>query len=79
MMREQTDRQIEIKAHGILNVRDGKGLGVVCVHGVVWITQSADPRDIIVHAGECFVLDRSGTAVVAAPVERPATITLRAA
>jgi hypothetical protein len=75
---KHTDREIEIKAHGLLDVRDGKGLGVVCVDGVVWITQSCDPRDIIVHAGESFILDRPCLTLVAAPVG-PATIALRAA
>ena len=75
MTEKATDFPIELKAHGLLDVHDGKGLTVTCVVGVVWITQSDDPRDVIVEAGESFVLDRPGLALVAAPVG-PATITL---
>jgi hypothetical protein len=78
MKPQHTDHQIEIKADGVFDVRDGEGIGVACIEGVVWITQSADPRDIIVHAGESFTLDRPGLAVMAAPLG-PATIALRAA
>jgi Protein of unknown function (DUF2917) len=50
-------------------------VAVSCVVGVVWITQSDDTRDVIVNAGESFVLDRPGLALVAAPIG-PATITV---
>ena len=34
--------------------------------GVVWITQEGDDRDVILHGGGRFVLDRPGTALVTA-------------
>jgi len=64
---------ITLVAHGLLDIRDGEGLAVRCVDGIVWITQSGDTRDIVVKAGQFFVLDRPGLALVAAPIG-PATI-----
>ena len=34
--------------------------------GALWITQSNDPRDIVIKGGESFVLDRPGLALVCA-------------
>ena len=49
-----------------LQVRDGSGQRVCCVDGKVWITQEGDQRDVILNAGECFVLDRHGLAIIGA-------------
>jgi hypothetical protein len=61
----------------ILDIRDGEGLVVSCLRGVLWITQSEDTDDIIVRPGESFVLDRHGLAIVSAPAG-PADLTVRA-
>jgi hypothetical protein len=50
----------------LLEVSDGKGLAVRCLEGCVWITQSDDQRDIVLGAGEGFVLDVPGVAIVCA-------------
>jgi hypothetical protein len=68
---------------GVLNLRDRNGDRVECLDGSVWITQDGDPRDIVLDAGESFVLDRAGTALVYAladarvAVQHPATPALR--
>jgi hypothetical protein len=77
-MPHQHCSEVALKAHGLFDIRDGEGLTVSCTNGVVWITQSEDSRDIIVEAGQSFVLDRPGLALVAAPVG-PATVSVRAA
>jgi Protein of unknown function (DUF2917) len=59
---------LHLKAREILDIRDGEGLLVTCVRGVLWITQSNDTDDIVVSAGESFVLDRPGLAIVSAPL-----------
>ncbi len=47
-------------------LRDQAGRRVDCLGGSVWITQDHDRRDIVLVAGEGFVLDRPGMAVVSA-------------
>jgi len=70
---KHSETAIGLIPHGLLDIQDGEGLAVRCLHGVVWITQSDDTRDIVVKAGQFFVLDRPGLALVAAP-NGPATI-----
>ena len=55
-------------AREVLDIRDGQGLRVSCLHGVLWITQSNDPDDIVVRDGQSFVLDRPGLALISAPI-----------
>jgi hypothetical protein len=69
---------IQLRAREVLDVRDGKGLAVRCLGGALWITQDGDTDDIVLKAGQCFVLDRPGLALVSAPVG-PATVVIEAA
>jgi hypothetical protein len=50
----------------LIGIDNGEGSRVNCVEGAVWITQSNDPRDIVIKGGESFVLDRPGLALVCA-------------
>lgn len=50
----------------LLQLRDAVGTGVGLFEGLVWITQHGDPRDILLEAGESFVFDRPGLAIVQA-------------
>jgi hypothetical protein len=68
---------LHLKPREILDIRDGEGLLVTCVRGVLWITQSNDTDDIVVGAGESFALDRPGLAIVSAPIG-PADLTVHA-
>jgi hypothetical protein len=58
----------QLKVHEVLDIRDGEGRLVQCLRGVLWITQSNDTDDIVIHAGQSFVLDRPGLALVSAPI-----------
>ena len=66
MTRQFADRSIRLNTGELLDINDGEGFKVECVEGSVWITQSNDPRDIVLNAGQSFVLDRSGLALVCA-------------
>ncbi|MEO7761578.1 MAG: DUF2917 domain-containing protein [Casimicrobiaceae bacterium] len=37
--------------------------------GAAWVTQEHDTRDVMLGAGQSFILDRDGTAIVVAPTE----------
>jgi hypothetical protein len=51
-----------------LRFRDSVGSGVSLSGGKVWVTQQGDPRDIFLGAGDSFVFDRPGLALVQAVV-----------
>jgi hypothetical protein len=50
----------------LLQVPRAKGKAVAVVQGLVWVTQDGDPRDQFLHAGQSFVFDRTGLALVQA-------------
>ena len=68
-----TQRPRHLRAREVLDIRNGQGLAVRCLAGSLWITQDGDTDDVVLEAGECFVLDRRGLALVSAPVA-PATV-----
>ena len=59
-------RPLRLNTGELLNISDGEGCTVLCLEGCAWITQSDDQRDIVVNAGEAFVLDKPGVALVCA-------------
>jgi hypothetical protein len=47
-----------------LRMRDATGWTIKAVSGTIWITQESDSRDIVLKAGDSFVLDRPGSTLV---------------
>ena len=68
-----------LRAREVLDIRNGQGLVVRCLAGALWITQDGDTDDVVVKAGQCFVLDRRGLALVSAPVGAATVVVERAA
>ncbi len=73
MTRHFVDSSVRLNAGELLEIDNGEGFTVECLEGAVWITQSNDPRDIVLEAGQSFVLDKPGLAVVCAAAG-PATV-----
>lgn len=49
-----------------LAVQDARGRRLAVVKGAAWVTQDGDRRDTIVEAGDEFVFDRPGSALIQA-------------
>ena len=55
-----------MKPKQLLKVHNGGRHTIVCQSGSLWVTQYGDRRDILLAAGESFVLDRDGLTLVQA-------------
>jgi hypothetical protein len=49
-----------------LKIRDGQGQSLLVLEGLVWVTQTGDPRDVFLSRNEFFRLNRPGLTVVQA-------------
>ena len=56
-------------------LHDAAGWTVACRSGSVWITQEADTRDVFLDAGDIFILDRAGLALILA--RQDSTVAIR--
>ena len=63
-----------VKRNQVVKVRGGIGHSVVCESGSIWVTQDGDLRDIVLHAGDAFTLDRAGPALLQAFEQGTVTI-----
>ena len=50
----------------LIAVRDGKGVRVACLSGALWITQELSTADVLLEAGQSFVIDHPGLTLVMA-------------
>ncbi|HSV21391.1 MAG TPA: DUF2917 domain-containing protein [Xanthobacteraceae bacterium] len=71
------DGPVRLNTGELLDINDGEGFVIKCLDGAVWITQSNDPRDIVLGAAESFMLDKPGLALVCAAAG-PAVIAVEA-
>lgn len=55
---------VSLEPRAVHRIANGLGRQVTCLSGEAWITQTNDRRDIILEAGDSFVLDRPGLALV---------------
>jgi hypothetical protein len=73
MTRHFVDSSVRLNAGELLDIDNGEGFTVECLEGAIWITQSNDPRDIVLEARQSFVLDKPGLTLVCAAAG-PATV-----
>jgi hypothetical protein len=55
---------IDLQPGQSLRLQDALGKRIAVIQGHVWITQDRDPRDVVVAAGDDFVIDRPGMALI---------------
>jgi len=53
-----------LRRGSLLRMQARAGSDITCVRGMLWLTQEHDPVDRIVAAGETFVFDRPGVALL---------------
>lgn len=61
-----TPSRIHVRRGGIIRLDDALGTAILCHAGAVWVTLEDDSRDILIEAGESFVIDRGGLSLVCA-------------
>jgi predicted ABC-type sugar transport system permease subunit len=57
---------LDLAPNQMLAISGGVGMTVSCIRGSIWITQNNDRRDVVLAAGETFVVDRDGVALLSA-------------
>ena len=67
---------IELEYRGVVPVEDAKGAQIGCLRGRIWISEWGCCDDIVLEAGQRYVLTRGGVALVQAL--REALVELRA-
>jgi Protein of unknown function (DUF2917) len=63
---------ISLEREASLRLQQATQVEIVCVAGVVWITQEGDPRDIFVAAGQSLLVQPRGLTLLTAL--EPATV-----
>jgi hypothetical protein len=56
----------ELAKGSLFRIHDGRGRRVECLSGCLWLTQEADPRDVVLEAGDGFTIDRDGETYLSA-------------
>jgi hypothetical protein len=55
---------ISLRRHQHMNVAGAAGWTITALSGSAWITQDGDIRDVVLEAGQSFVLDRDGPVII---------------
>lgn len=71
-----TPSRIHVRRGGIIRLDGAMGTAILCHAGAVWVTLEDDSRDILIEAGESFVIDRGGLSLVCA-IAGPAEVEVR--
>ena len=60
--------ELQLAGEELLTLADIRGTRLTCVDGSVWLTLDLDLRDVFLHPGDSFVVDRDGTTLLHALV-----------
>ena len=66
-----------LKDSRAIKLTDARGSRVACLAGVLWITQEHDVRDVVLHAGQDFVISRQGVTLVHACEDSELSVSVR--
>ena len=55
---------IRIGRRQIVRIHKGAGRRLCVAEGAIWITEAAEPADIVLEPGACYSLKRDGLALV---------------
>ncbi|CAN5206868.1 hypothetical protein BH11PSE11_BH11PSE11_08630 [soil metagenome] len=58
------DQVIHLDSKQYMSLRDAVGSVIKPLSGTLWITLDGDSRDVVVKAGESFVVDRPGKTLI---------------
>ena len=72
MLPQSTYIQIEFAMGEAVSVLEAEGCLLRCERGTVWLTEENGGQDVILRAGEQFILTRSGRAVIESVDKRQA-------
>lgn len=57
---------VQLARNTLHRIEDGEGTLIACLGPKVWITLEADPRDVVLTAGQSFRIDRPGLTLITA-------------
>jgi len=66
MVRNQGKRVWELAPGQIAELDDARGTALRVTRGVLWVTMERDPRDVVLGAGDAFVVSRNGVTLMEA-------------
>jgi hypothetical protein len=58
--------RVGLTAREAVSLTDVRGATLRITRGIVWITQEHDPRDLVLRAGDNWVVERNGRTVIEA-------------
>lgn len=56
--------ELQLAGEELFTLQDIRGTRLTCVDGSVWLTLDGDLRDVFLHPGDSFVVDRDGTTLM---------------
>ena len=65
--------RIELAEAQMLRLADAVPVWIACAEGALWISQAAEPRDIVIEAGEGLAIKKPQDAIIG-PVSGAATM-----
>lgn len=70
--------RVDLVRGGVVRLPEAVGTRILALAGALWVTLEDDPRDVVVEAGEAFVVDRAGLTLVCA-LAGPAAVQIETA